>query len=120
MYVKFMHSYSHNMHGENDFSILEVHKGQRISFWQSPGKGMEIQLIENDAVLERHAITGAAYVMNEQGKTIATYGNSLQAFKTAPDDGSIQSSPVKSGDANNAEMQVFGVPGMLGGHQRAV
>lgn len=80
MYVKIMNSYDHRINGENDFSILEVHKGQRIIFWQPPGNGMELQLIENDAVLERHPITGPAYVMNEQGKTIASYGNSLAAM----------------------------------------
>lgn len=80
MYLKIMHSDDYKMHGENDFSLVQIHKGQRIACWQSPGKGMEIQLIENDGVVETYKLYGPAYVMNDAGKTIATYGGSLAAM----------------------------------------
>lgn len=77
MYVKLMQSIQ-KFHGvENDFHIMEIYKGQSIGFWQPPGKGYQMQVIENEAVVSSHPVNGPVYVMSEDGKTIATYGNCI-------------------------------------------
>jgi len=66
MYVKMMHE------DDRYFTMLQIHKGQSVSLWQIPGEGLYLQIIENEAVINKLPIFGPVYIMSETGKTIAT------------------------------------------------
>ena len=72
MFVKFMHS---NAIMDGTFDLIEIFKGQTISFWEPPGKPSELQVIENGLPVAIHQIKGPTFVMSDDGKTVATYGN---------------------------------------------
>lgn len=75
MFVKFMHS---NSISNESFDIIEVFKGQTVSFWEPPGSPSELQIIENGLPIAIHPIKGPTFVMSDDGKTVATYGNRRQ------------------------------------------
>jgi hypothetical protein len=81
MYVKMMQQQIGVPHteGDNDFTMFQIHKGQSIGFWQVPGQGMTLDIVEENTVKIRHPVCGPVYVMSESGKTIATYATSLKA-----------------------------------------
>lgn len=82
MYVKLMQQVSSSL--GNEFVMLQIHKGQSIGFYSPPGKGMQLEVVENDAVVERHPVNGPVYVLSETGKTIAQYAMSYgSAIQTA-------------------------------------
>lgn len=89
MYVKMMHASPKN-NGEKEFTMLQIHKGQSISFMDCPGMLCEMQVIENDVVTAHHSVTGPVYVMSESGKTIAQYAMAYGAPLGDSDIGSTQ------------------------------
>lgn len=81
MYVKLMQQVNSSI--DKEFVMLQIHKGQSIGFYNPPGAGMQLEVVENDAVVSRHPVNGPVYVLSENGKTIAqyalSYGSAIMA-----------------------------------------